>query len=262
MEKVRYLSGDFSEKLVYQLKQYGIKADIGWNYQIEIHDEGLFFQIEDLLRRDNIYYRTQAIFTDEEYKNAEYGVKTAMHTCGYPKPDHDFGYMNLTYDLTNYCDKCGCGAVQKDAFRISKIAKHKMFVLGWVFDELFVHKDVYETIFKPLGIECREVRRYWQEYIIDSIVQLVLPETVEPLSFPKAFEAEVCPQCHIPKYTPHIVDFYPLHKNPIAPIYKGAEYFGSGYEARKKIYVSAELRDILIKNKIAKLYFFTPCKNP
>src|SRR5688572_16740675 len=31
---------------------------------------------------------------------------------GYPQPEDDFGYLDLTYDLSAYCSACGIGAVQ------------------------------------------------------------------------------------------------------------------------------------------------------
>lgn len=259
MKYIYEIYGKWTAQEVLSLeKELNVKIGL-YSFYIE---EDYLLRLKQLLKDKQYDIHQYAIFSKEDIFQADYCNLSDFYSCGYPKPDHDFGYMNLTYDLTDYCEECGVGKVQKDAFRISKVAKHKMFGLGWVYDELFVYKDVYESIFKPFGIDCREVKRYWQEYTIDSIVQLVIPETDEPLYFPECFEREICPKCNIPKYTPHIVDFFPLHKNPIAPIYKGAEYFGSGYEARKNIYVSAKLRDILIKNKLAKYFFFTPCKNP
>lgn len=260
MEIIRYIFGEFSEQLNRQLKKYNIVTEIGWN-TFEIKNEELFVKIRDLLKREGIHISTNATFTKEECKKAAYGVITAMHTCGYPQPDHNFGYLNLTYDLTNYCEECGAGKVQKDAFRISKIAKHKMFELGWIDDELFVHTDIYNHFFKPMGIGCRIVRKYHSEDILESVVQLLIPETSEKLFLPDEYNPIKCIKCGTIKYTPHVIDYFPLQKVPIGPIYKGAEYYGSGHVAKKNIYVSAELRDMLVKHKIAHLQFFSPCKN-
>jgi hypothetical protein len=54
--------------------------------------------------------------------------------------------------------------------------------------------------------------------------------------------------------------FFPEYKNPLPHIFKTKEYFGSGAQADKKIIISGELRDILIKEKIMKYYWFIPCK--
>lgn len=225
-----------------------------------IEENEIYFKIEQLLKQWNAWIVRYTDFSNEDILSARYYVFKGMHTCGYPKPDHNFGYLNLTYDLTDYCEECGVGKVQKDAFRISKIAKHKMFELGWIYDELFVHKDVYDRIFRPLGIRCREVIRYHKDIILDSVVQLVIPETSEIISLRSDYEHTTCRKCGRIKYSPQIIGFPPLHKKNIAAIYKGVEYYGAGHEARRFIYVSSELKDLLIKHNLIRSYFLCPCK--
>ncbi|MBQ2492729.1 MAG: hypothetical protein II527_05305, partial [Bacteroidales bacterium] len=96
--------------------------------------------------------------------------------------------------------------------------------------------------------------------------QIDIPETNEQLEIPddylfsNEYETSICPICGQIKYDPKIYGFFPLHKKPIAHIYKGFEYFGSGHSAHKKIYISSQLRDILLKNKLMNLHWLSPCK--
>ena len=87
-------------------------------------------------------------------------AKIGSNTHGYPMPDIDFTYLYLTYNLDKYCSSCGIGLKQKGAFRLKNIPKKgvkKIFRLGWVNDELFVEKSLYEKVFKPLKIAYKEV---------------------------------------------------------------------------------------------------------
>jgi hypothetical protein len=201
-------------------------------------------------------------FTKEERKEALLSVKNGCPAHGYPMPDMDFGYKELTYDLSNYCSSCGIGLKQKDAFRLKSVppvGNKQIFGLGWVFDEYFVERNIYENIFKPLGIECREVLRYKKETPFEDTVQLVLQETDEKLNL-EGYPTESCFKCGKIKYQAMPQGFYPMHKNIIAPIFKSYEYFGSGASAFKRIFVTKELRDKLVDLKIDKLHLYTPTK--
>ncbi|MBQ3382422.1 MAG: hypothetical protein IJG54_03725 [Bacteroidales bacterium] len=268
MKVLREIRVNLDSKQIERLKLFGVK-DITHNglYNICFTDnEEVFKMIEPYLTEWDAWIIKYASFTDEEILSAQYCIKQGMNTCGYPKPDKDFGYINLTYNTEHYCNNCGCGAVQKDSFRISKIPKVKICELGWVYDELFVHRDIFEQLLKPLGIKCRDVKKFKDDSIIDSVVQIDIPETNEQLEIPddylfsNEYETSICPICGQIKYDPKIYGFFPLHKKPIAHIYKGFEYFGSGHSAHKKIYISSQLRDTLLKNKLMNLHWLSPCK--
>ena len=201
-------------------------------------------------------------FTKQERKESLISVKDGGHEHGYPMPDMNFGYRELTYDLSNYCPSCGIGFKQKDAFRLKSVppvGKKQIFGLGWVFDEYFVERKIYEDIFKPLGIECREVLKYKKETPFENTVQLVLPETDEKLNL-EGYPTESCSKCGRTKYQAMPQGFYPMYKNIIAPIFKSYDYFGSGASAFKRIFLTKELRDKLVDLKIEKLDWYIPTK--
>src|SRR5437868_14125543 len=109
-------------------------------------------------------------------------------------PDNDFEYMHITYDNSNYCEKCGIGLLQKEPFRIKEKPKwgnKKMFSLNWVFDELFVRKDFYDSLFKTIGIESEKVLLYKKDTIIEDTVQLITPKTEVSLDL-EGYSFEVC----------------------------------------------------------------------
>ncbi|CAA9194594.1 hypothetical protein [Flavobacterium collinsii] len=224
-------------------------------------DEETYFKVKDYIYKwcgsGGIRYPE---FTKEELKKSLLSEKNGGNEHGYPMPDINFGYRELTYDLSDYCPNCGIGFKQKDAFRLKNVppvGKKQIFSLGWIFDELFVEKTVYEEIFKPLGIKSREVLKYKKDTPFENTVQLILEETKEKLNL-EGYPTENCNVCKRTKYQAMPQGFYPMHKDIIAPIFKSYEYFGSGASAGKKIFVTKELRDKLIDLKIEKIAWYIP----
>src|SRR5262245_17077345 len=79
---------------------------------------------------------------------------------GYPQPDDDFGYREVTYDLTDFCEQCGAGMEQNAPFRMKREprwGRNGILQLNWVFDEFFVTPDVWTRVFEKRGIGQRPV---------------------------------------------------------------------------------------------------------
>lgn len=261
MRIMYHVALDWNDAQIEIMNEFGIYPAKG-HTAVQI-DEETYFKVKDYIYKwrgsDGIRYPE---FTKEEIKESLLSVKKTAHSHGYPMPDMDFGYRELTYDLSNYCPNCGIGFKQKDAFRLKSVpptGKKQIFSLGWVFDELFVEKTVYDEIFKPLGIKYREVLKYKKDTPFEGTVQLVLEETQEKLNLER-YPTEICNVCKRTKYLAMPQGFYPIYKDIIAPIFKSNEYFGSGALAFKKIFVTKELREKLIALKIDKDYWYTPAK--
>lgn len=201
-------------------------------------------------------------FTKEELKQSILSAKGGGHEHGYPMPDDNGGYKELTYNLSDYCSHCGIGLKQKNAFRLKSVpasGKKQIFSLIWIDDELFVEKSIYDEVFKPLNIKCREVLKYKKDIPFEDTVQLVLEETTEKLNL-KDNPIEACNYCERVKYQATPQGFYPVYRNIIAPIFKSSDYFGSGGAAGKRIFITKELREKLIDLKIEKMRWYIPTK--
>jgi hypothetical protein len=161
---------------------------------------------------------------------------------GYPQPDDDFGYLDLTYDLSAYCSTCGIGAVQKAPFRMRREprwGRRGILQLNWVFDEFFVTPGVWATVFEPRGITCRPVlKRGGAE--LDTVVQLDIAEQVSIRTV--GLDAEACPACGRFKYLPIKRGPLPeLVEEPPGHMAKTREYFGSGASAHHAVVMSPAL---------------------
>lgn len=259
MKILRRICATWTKKQIDVLGKYGLKVSEGFDcFNVEENEQ--YVELKNYFDQWGIFDVRFFEYSKHEILNAKYCIVSGCNVGGYPMPDGDFGYIELTYDTSNYCDKCGSGAVQKDSFRLKNVPKHIIFQLTWVYDELFVNIDVYYRIFKPLGITYKDVSLVKGDKKIDSVVQLIIPEITELLNL-SDYRSQTCSNCGQVKYEAQAQGFFPIQENPLPHIYKSKEYFGDGAAANKKIFISAELRDVLIKEKIMKYQWFTPCKD-
>lgn len=200
-------------------------------------------------------------YTEEDTLKSEYCRLGYPHTGGYPKPDKDYGYKEITYDKTKMCPPCCSPRIQKDAFRVTKAPHHKLWSFtSWVIDAYFADEETYEGVFRPLGIGCRPLRYYRKKDIIDGVVQIDIPVCNEPLDM-LGYRYKICPVCGSVRYDNSDMPSpcFPLPEHPSGHIYMTQEYFGFGGQSDRRVIVSAELRNRLIAAKAAKWYHFAPC---
>lgn len=257
MKIFRQISHNWEKYQVNILRQFNIEAKEG-NCRFNMNDANTYSKLASFFRDWDVLDTLGFEFSKNEILVADYCVIDRWNLFGYPMPDNDMGYLYNTYDTKDMCGKCGIGKIQKDDFRVMKVPKYPLWGLGWIFDEFFVRTDFYEKIFKPLGIECRPLRKYKDDSIIETYVQLVIPVINEPLNL-STYDSELCPNCGMAKYNPKTHGYYPLQEHPLPYIYKSKEYFGSGFRAFRRIYVSSYLRDLMIENKMLRIRDFVPC---
>src|SRR6266849_2102839 len=56
-------------------------------------------------------------FSNREIAHARWLELVPTWHHGYPQPEDNFGYREVTYDRSEYCAQCGIGAKQKAPFR-------------------------------------------------------------------------------------------------------------------------------------------------
>lgn len=260
MRIYRHISNNWDKEQIMILHQYNIVVQEGID-GFNIYDLNLYKEMIPLLEKWDVSDTLGTEFTKKEILSAEYCVLNRWNLFGYPMPDNDNGYLELTYDTMNLCNNCGIGKIQKDDFRVKRFPKYPFWGLGWIFDEFIIETALYEKIFKPLGIACRTIRKYRKKDdgpIIERYVQLVLPVIDEPLDL-SYYESLKCPRCGMTKYDAMTFGYYPLQAHPLPHIYKSKEFFGDGFSAHRKVFVSAHIRDLMIENKMVNYKDFVPC---
>lgn len=244
------------------LGRFGIKVELGHDsFWIEENEE--YFALKEYFDKWNVHETIISKFSIEEENASEYLIMLPPSSNGYPMPDDDFGYFKTTYNDTDHCRTCGMGLVQKEPFRIRKepnwSGNKKIFSLNWVYDELFVRDVFYNETFKGKGMAKEKVLLYKKETVIESTVQLIIPSIDVSLNL-EDYPFEVCKVCNRKRYDLINKGFFPSFKQELKGlhIFKSKEWFGTGANARKYIFVSQELRKELRKIKVNPIYI--PCE--
>jgi hypothetical protein len=219
--------------------------------------------LQEWLQKNRIGYLTNTKFTPEEMARASWLKIVSSGPRGYPQPEDDFGYLGVTYDVSEYCKECGVGAIQKAPFRMRgdpKWGRNLIVQLNWVTDEYFVKTNTWKEIFEPLGIACRPVHDI-KGNEIKTVVQLVaLKDEVDLIM--DGHPSQTCPTCGRVKYLGITRGQYPPPRTePKGHYLKTRQWFGGGASAGKPILVSQTLRRALSAHKAPGVWFI-PAAEP
>jgi hypothetical protein len=200
--------------------------------------------------RPNHVVRTR--FSSQEIAVARWlGLEPDWH-YGYPQPKElEFGYLEATYDLTEYCDRCGSGLHQKAPFQMRgepRWGRRSILQLNWVFDEYFVTPGVRRAVFEPRGVASRPVTNPRGDQL-RTVVQLHIAEEVGLQT--DGLAQATCGACGRIKYLPVTRGpLPPLTSEPTGHLAKTRELFGSGASAFREVITSQALRRDLESGKI------------
>jgi hypothetical protein len=209
-------------------------------------------KIADWMKRRGISSFVSTSFSETEVRAAAWiALKPTWHH-GYPQPNADvFGYREVTYDLTEYCDLCGIGKKQKAPFQMKaepRWGRSGILQLNWIVDEYFALPRVWSTVFKPYGIECRPVTNK-RGIPLKTVVQLVSTEEVDIVT--DELSRSKCVKCGRIKYLPVSRGPFPsLINMPSVHIVKTRQNFGSGASAYREVLVSKDIARLLLANKV------------
>jgi hypothetical protein len=241
------------------LHSYGISVSQGFN-NIKIYDEKIYIKLLPYFNRWSAMVTMGSEFSNQDFNLANHLMILPNWQTGYPQPESNFGYLKETYDLKEYCQECGIGAIQNNPFVLKKDIKwgnRTTFILHWILDEIFVREDIYEKIFAPMGIASLPVLHFKHRTEIEGIKQLKIDKITPKLDI-KDIVTEKCGKCGSTKYKPFTMGYFPKLENSkvsIPQIFKSQEYYGSGKVASNWIIVSQEFRRLLSKEKINLIFY-------
>lgn len=202
MRNVHKIFHDWRKEQIAILAKHNIKVETGYD-SFWLEENDIYLQLKSFFVEWGVKETVVSKFSEEEENDAHRLIFLSPWANGYPMNDYDTGYKKTTYDDTEYCNTCGICLSQKEPFRLKKepnwIGHKKMFSLNWVYDELFVKKDFYENLFKPIGIKNEEVLLYKKETVIEDTVQLLIPVTETSLNL-EGYPYEICKVCNHKRY--------------------------------------------------------------
>jgi len=134
-------------------------------------------RLKDFAASNDIRIQSALYYEEEEILNAEW-VMAEVGEFQYPQPEKNF--MESTYDLHDYCKRCGQGAKQNKPFRLKKdfTQKNTKFLgLHWVFEEIFIRPEI-KRIFDSSGISgitYLDVIHQKTDQRIENVLQMNIP---------------------------------------------------------------------------------------
>ena len=257
MDVIHHIGVRATEADIVDLRRFGVAIEAGLTAfdvaETSPHWDEIRVWIERRRSVDVVYTR----FTDAELESASWLAMQSSGQAGYPEtnPDDD-GYLAATYDLSEFCEACGIGLRQKEPFRFKKdpkLRRTSIRQLNWVFDEYFVHRELWEAVFRPRGIERRPVVNI-RGAEIDAVVQLVVDATV-PIET-QDLPYERCQRCDRVKYQVIVKGAFPrVAELPKTAMVKTSEWFGSGGSAYRAVLVSQDVRRGLLSEGARGVHF-------
>jgi hypothetical protein len=236
-------------------------------------NDPLFPVISELIEKHDFYAQTGVYYSQQDIEAAEW-VYASVGEYQYPQPEDDFGYIEATYDTSDYCARCGMGAVQVRPFRLKRDFKQKssrFLGLHWVHDEVFVRPEVKAVLEKGhiSGAEFSHPVHHKSGEDIDSVYQMIIQTIAEPGLMTEGLSTVTCqvdneeswiegvgrvknrlgdyPYCGRVKYHFPRTDAIKFRGDRLVglpDIAKSHEHFGSGAAAN---------RLVLMRNRVVKL---------
>lgn len=179
--KIKYnLVHDKKDKIFQQLlDKYSIRYKITMNIiTTSIYEEETYWEeINQYIKKSKIPTKIETVFSKTDLKKAEWFRLRSGWFWDYPKPDSDMGFRKSTYDIEKYCTACGAIMSQKENFKIKgepSWGNKSILQLNWIYDELFVKPDVYETMISKgiSGITKQNVLKYSDNKTLNTVIQL------------------------------------------------------------------------------------------
>ncbi len=225
--------------------------------------------ISHLISEYDLCIIPETIYTQEERSAAEWLYVRSAWRAGYPQPEGNFGYEEITYRKDHYCDCCGCGLEQIDSFYIKKApkwGKRNFFELNWVGDELFVSNRARQNLEEEniTGISFKDVKNKTGTEIFPDVHQIFIHNLLckgmieDNICIKKSY---ICPKCQTKKFIPSGVGMMQFRREIFknAPdIVKTAEIFGDGHYAARHILIRNRVYRTLTENLLDSSLVFEP----
>jgi hypothetical protein len=202
-------------------------------------------------------------FIETEFSGAEIDSAAALGLFGkgnrgYPQPEDGLGYLNATFDLSEYCNICGLGLRQVRPFRLLNEfdLKRSVLQLNWVFDEFFVSREIWARVFEPFGVGFWPVVSHKTGQEFEEIVQLRTSSEVDVQI--EGLVLEVCRVCGRPKAQISFRGFAPEPSCIPGALFKSKQSFGPGALSYRRVMVNQPLRREIEIARLRGLQFY-PC---
>jgi len=243
------------QKLGIKMEEGGDGKIVRLNY-FDINESDLLWpKVAKIITSTGILPTTETVFSKEEIKSSEWVVIRPEFIYGYPMPDLDFGYKNISFDPKKECSVCGVGMEQMAPIHLKeepRLGKNDFMGINWTFNT-FARLEIIKTMSNE-GISGFEVISAIHH---DTMEQL---NTIKQLKFTQELPGRVVddnltkelPKCGHIKYLGLSRGMYKFPRDSfdgVPDFVKTFEWFGSGHLALRLILASSAFVNLYIKNK-------------
>ena len=267
MQVIHRMSFNRDKNIEGKLKDLGVALEFGGDILTTFEaaeTDPRWVAIQEVVKKAKPADFVHTEFTRDEIEKAHFLMMRPAWISGYPMPDMDFGYRQMTYDLADYCSHCGIGFVQKAPFRMRgepKWGKRHVLMLNWVFDEFFLRPEAWEHVFREYGVQCTPVLNHKTGRPLETVVQLRIEALATTPLRMGGVPCETCPVCHRTKFLPHRRGYVPAFAaKQDTDIFKTQEYFGSGASGHHEVIISSRLFRKVTSNGLKGVQF-APLEN-
>jgi hypothetical protein len=178
--------------LPYEIIDYGMVGEF-IDFHVYETDEH-FEKIEALIRKNNLYVQTGVIFDRRDLENADWFYVNTNEEQ-YPQPEDT--YIEHTYDVSNYCARCGFGKKQIAPFRLKSDFENNdldFHGLHWVYDELFIRQNVKQVFLEENISDLSYLHPVHNEtnQEIETIYQLRMKTSTTPGLITEKLQTRIC----------------------------------------------------------------------
>jgi hypothetical protein len=249
-----------------KLGKIGTREYLFIEFIVSENDE-LFRLSQSLIPKYKVSEQIRVHFDQQDFETSEWFYIMAGE-YQYPMGENvDLDYTEVTYDLSNYCDKCGMGKTQNNPFRLKRDFKQRtnqFLGLHYVFGTIFVRPPAKEILNKEgfIGIDYVHPLFVGSKEPIKTVYQMKVDTTLPP-GLVQAWHnggkgyAE-CPFCQSKKSLYPQRDAIRFNKSIFSnspDIVQSHEHFGSGSSANRLTLVSKRFYNIVEKYKLKGLTF-------
>lgn len=138
-----HMNTDEAEKI---LSPLGFSAICGRRMQVaeSYMDTAQYNDLIAILNKYAIEYTEyiEEVFSEQEIESAELLRMIPNAYCGYPLPDLDGGYVEVSYDVQSGCPHCEQGKLQNAPLRIKapKMGRNDIAGLHWIYEYVITQR--------------------------------------------------------------------------------------------------------------------------
>lgn len=270
---------NFDKSEVIEFKKYGIKINEGCDAFEIYEDDPLFEEIKNKLGDNWMDYASaDTDFSEKERSSSDYLYIEARKMLGYPQPEdcderkkepafpfNIYPYLEGVFRVKNTSPEYGMlRGEQIGSFSLPREPKCESAIgsIFWCEDIFFVSKDVYRSIFEPIGVKCLPVLAYPKpsrpfENLVQLLPQGISKSRLDIKSSQLDFTVYV-KEWQVQKYILNRKGFFPSFVSDPGPydFFVSQEYFGDGAGDLKNVIISQRLYQILKTYKIKGVKYY------